>query len=455
MEITGSTAMKPSEGPRFQPLNREAFERASEAPDTASPCEIFEQGAENSCTTKASAKSIFTSEAPSSSLPPGTGGIARSHRQWTVLYYANGNCDLQQDIEESVKNLESMGSDDRIAFAAQVAHGDQGGTTERILLKKPTWMGMKKNSEVLENLGSTNMAHPQVLKDFISWGMKRFPAEHYAVILSGHGMGFIGSMPDEVHDDILLTPELKSALDTAVKESGRRIDILGFDSCLMANAETAYAARDAADFLVGSEEVLVSGNWDYRAFAEKMKEEASGDGLTVGEALEAMVKSQYNGTLLTSSIIDCRQMPGFAGKLKDFSEKLLATPASPSAVRRAFREAQHYCQPAILAQAANGDINTKPMDQMRDVISLALSVMKRGEIDDGPLKSSARDLAKFIADKVVIFEMHRKNSGLGESSGMSLYAPAGEAEKYADYYSGKISLGQDTGWGKVIRKYGL
>jgi len=352
-----------------------------------------------------------------------------------------------------VKQLESVGSDGRISFVAQVAHGDRGGEAERVHLKKPTWGGLKKNSQVMEQLGKTNMAHPQTLKDFISWGMKTFPAEHYAVIMSGHGMGFVGSMPDSVHDDTLMTPEFQSALQVAVIESGKKIDILGMDSCLMANAETAYAAKDAANFLVGSEEVVISGNWDYEAFAAKMKEEVNGDGLTVAEALEAIVKSQYNGTLLATSIINCTKMPAFAGYLKDFSGKLLATEAPPAAVRKAFARAQHYCQPGILAQASNGNVNTKPMDQMRDVVSVALEIMRSPDITDQPLKESARTMAKFVADEVVIFEMHRKNVGLSDSSGISIYAPASEAGKFADFYDGRVSLGQETGWGKVIKQY--
>ena len=375
--------------------------------------------------------------------------------QWTVLTYLNGNGDLQSDVEGNMKTLERVGSDDKIKFVAQIARGDEDGKAQRVLLNKPSWMGMKKNSKIMADLGPTNMSHPQSLKDFVTWGMKKFPAEHYALILNGHGMGFVGSMPDENADDLMLTPEFESAMNAIAKETGKKIDVLGFDSCLMANAETAYAAKNAANFMVASEEVLQVGNWDYGEFGGKMKAEANGDGLTVGEALESIVRSQNNYRLLTASIINLTKMPEFADKLKSFTDKLLSTKESDYRIRSNFLKAQHYCQAHILENASNGgSVNTKPMDQMRDVASVALEICRDEKIQDNDLKKAALALAKFTVDKVVLFEMHRKDYGLGDSAGMSIYAPRSEADKYSDFYQDKMSLSKETGWGKVVEKFG-
>ncbi len=374
--------------------------------------------------------------------------------KWTVMVYFNGNGDLEKDMEKNMASLEKAGSDGNINFVAQIARMSKKGEAQRVHLKKPSWMGLKNNSEVMDNLGPTNMAHPQSLKDFITWGMKKFPAERYALIMNGHGMGFVGSMPDELSKDFMSTPEFESAVKVATKEAGRKIDVLGFDSCLMATAETAYSAKDAANFMIASQEVVIAGNWDYEKFGNEMKEKAGGQGLSVGDALEAIVKSQYNNRLLTSSIIDLRRMPEFADKLKDFSHRLLSTTEPDYRIRSCFRKAQHYCQRHIIASASNGgNINTKPMDQLRDVASVALHIITDDNIGDIELKKSALNLARFTSEKAVIFEMHRKKYGLDQSKGMSIYAPTSEAEGFADYYN-KISLSEDTGWGKVVEKFG-
>ncbi|MFP4496772.1 MAG: clostripain-related cysteine peptidase [Vulcanimicrobiota bacterium] len=450
MKINQSIPAQPS----FKPINMDAFEKRAQNMREAAAKDEFVPASENK--EKINSFLGIDRQKAEALKNPLFDNLAQTHenkRQWTVMLYANGNCDLQDDIEKSVKDLESVGSDDKITFLAQLAQSNKDGKAQRMHLKKPSWLGLKNNTET-ENLGKTNMAHPQSLKDFVSWGMKKFPAKHYMLILSGHGYGFIGSMPDEQHnDDILLTPELKSALDTATKEAGQKIDVVGFDSCLMANAETAAAIKDSANFMVGSEEVLFSGNWQHNEFAAKMKEEANGDGLTVGETLEAMIRSQNNYMLLSASIIDCRNMPGFIDRLKDFSDKLLNTDTSQYEIRRCFRNAQHYCQPNILAMAGNGGGSTSPMNQMRDVGSLALEIITNPEVKDSDLKKSALETAKFIKDKAVLFEMHRKGVNLHESSGISIYAPIHGSEKFTDFYS-RLTLGKETGWDKVIEKYG-
>ena len=452
---SGSNVLKAG----FKPLDDKVFnERANDVREveTSEPSDSFDAaGAVNKAKDNSSSSAIFTSVNHTPEKTEKKAEFKPEPKEWTVLCYFNGNCDLESDIKSSMNALESVGSDEKISFVAQMAKGSDDGKAERVLLKKPGWLGLKKNSQVMEELGKTNMAHPQMLKDFVTWGMKEFPAKHYMVIMSGHGMGFVGSMPDEKSDDIMLTPELKSAMDAVAKETGKKVDIFGMDSCLMANAETAYALKDSTDFLVGSEEVLFSGNWDYNEMGSKMKEKANAGELTVADTLKAMMESQQNYKLLTTSIIDCRDMPGFANRLKDFSDKLIKTETPDRYIKQAFRNAQHYCQPEVMNQASNGNVSTKPMDQMRDVVSLAMEIISSDNIGDTDLKQSALNMAKFVKDQVIVFEMHRKGMDLSASTGMSMYAPASEADKYGDFYDNKVSLGKDTGWGKVIKKYGV
>ncbi len=443
----------------FKPLDDKIFnERSNDVreAETSEPSDSFDTvGAVHKEHKPSSSATIFTSVNHPADKGENKAEFKPEPKEWTVLCFFNGNCDLESDIENNMSALENVGSDEKINFVAQMAKGSDDGKAERVFLKKPGWLGFKKNSRVMEELGKTNMAHPQVLKDFVTWGMKEFPAKHYMLIMNGHGMGFVGSMPDEKSDDIMLTPELQSAMDAVAKETGKKIDILGMDSCLMANAETAYALKNSTDFLVGSEEVLFTGNWDYSEMGSKMKEKVNAGELTVADTLKAMMESQHNYKLLTTSIIDCRDMPGFADRLKDFSDKLIKTETPDRYIKQAFRNAQHYCQPSVMAQAANGDGNTKPMDQMRDVVSLAMEIISSDNIGDTDLKQSALEMAKFVKDQVIVFEMHRKGMNLSASTGMSMYAPSSESGKFGDYYDNKVSLGKDTGWGKVIKKYGV
>ena len=40
------------------------------------------------------------------------------------------------------------------------------------------------------------MSDPRTLVDFVTWAVKTFPADHYVLILSDHGMGWPGGWSD-------------------------------------------------------------------------------------------------------------------------------------------------------------------------------------------------------------------------------------------------------------------
>jgi hypothetical protein len=51
----------------------------------------------------------------------------------------------------------------------------------------------------------------------------------------------------------------------------QKLDILGFDACLMSNIETAYAMRNLADCLIGSQENEPGPGWNYPAFLSALR----------------------------------------------------------------------------------------------------------------------------------------------------------------------------------------
>src|SRR5262249_25580522 len=103
-----------------------------------------------------------------------------------------------------------------------------------------------------------------------------FPAKHYMVVLSGHGGGtepdFL--MKDESPLGSLTIPELKQAfVDIQGDLKGQKIDILGFDSCLMSMAEVCYELREQVDIVVGSEGYSPASGWPYREMLERLARE--------------------------------------------------------------------------------------------------------------------------------------------------------------------------------------
>ncbi len=121
-----------------------------------------------------------------------------------------------------------------------------------------------------------NAASPHSLINFVNWciNTRKCAAAHYAFILSGHSSGFYGNtmMADFGSNAYMTIFDLRSALENIKKNylSGNKIDILGFDSCLMSMLEIGYELKDVAKTIVASEGNLPNAGWTYVPMFEKL-----------------------------------------------------------------------------------------------------------------------------------------------------------------------------------------
>ncbi len=111
---------------------------------------------------------------------------------------------------------------------------------------------------------SANMGSSSTLEEFISFCVDNYKTDAYGLILWDHGAGpLVGYGVDELHEDILEMSELQSALKSAGFGSGKKLEFLGFDACLMGSVETAWGVKDYANYLIASQETEPGTGWDY------------------------------------------------------------------------------------------------------------------------------------------------------------------------------------------------
>lgn len=113
--------------------------------------------------------------------------------------------------------------------------------------------------------GSVSMGSPEALSSFINFCTKNYPAEHYMLILWDHGSGPLkGYGADEwFSGDSLLLAEMKTAMSATIFGRGQKLDLVGFDACLMGCYENMALWRSYARYYVGSEELEPGNGWDY------------------------------------------------------------------------------------------------------------------------------------------------------------------------------------------------
>ena len=170
--------------------------------------------------------------------------------------------------------------------------------------------GNGMSSSLVQPLPALNMGDPQNLRDFVIRSINEYPAEHYALILWNHGLGWLDidiyatvrtasehtnqlaprrppifrSTParmaggeqmrpiafDDTSKDFLDTEGLRSALCEAAEATGRRLDLVGMDACLMAMIEGARELAPFTDYFVASQEVEPMDGWPYAAILKSV-----------------------------------------------------------------------------------------------------------------------------------------------------------------------------------------
>jgi len=196
-----------------------------------------------------------------------------------------------------------------------------------------------------ENLGETNTGDPAVLKNFIEQSAKLYPSDKLIVVIWSHGSGTddfdvytgkrdryfvpeeeieaIGVAYDDAAKDFLDNIELQKALEVEAK-----IDVLGFDACLMGMFEIAYQLRHQADVMVASQHLEPSSGWDYPRILEDLKVESNA--IEMGEQLVDFYGAYYERESddITQSAINTAMVEEVAKDLDAFSQVLLEHIAS-------------------------------------------------------------------------------------------------------------------------------
>jgi hypothetical protein len=103
---------------------------------------------------------------------------------------------------------------------------------------------------------------------------------------------------DEDTGNILFNSDIQKVLDQ--RFSARKLDVLGFDACLMAMAQASYAFRNSVNVMIGSEELEPGEGWQYSAWLEPLTQNSALNGADVAKAVVESYKRRYGDVNLTT-----------------------------------------------------------------------------------------------------------------------------------------------------------
>ncbi len=257
--------------------------------------------------------------------------------EWTVMIYMAADNDLEgpalTDLDEIESGLPESGVNVVVMIDRSRGYAEELGNwhDSRVLLMKPNREEGRVDLQELARIGEVNTGDPKTLSDFISFSMNRFPARRYGLILWDHGGGWQAMASDDDlgngdgHDS-LTTAELSTALRTALPP-GFKLDLIGFDMCLMAQLEVAYEVADFANFMVASQAIEPGYGWPYHFLLPEFANVKA-----TPRALASNIVKRYGEyadkeaeVIATQSAIDLNQIRNVRESLDALSTRLIAS----------------------------------------------------------------------------------------------------------------------------------
>lgn len=326
--------------------------------------------------------------------------ITTRPKDWTVLIWSASDTNLYPHMQKDLERARAAGDRYDVNVVSQTDHAPQGRG------------GLRSGPGFQEELGSTNMADSDRLAEFVQWGMENYPAEHYVLVVAGHGDGPYGFCRDDSHDAWMTPQQLQNGLEKARASTGQKLDVLAFDACLMGNLETLHQLKDEARFLVGSEEIADAAGWDYN---QALKPQASARDFATN--LVSMA-SQRNHIYPTLAAYDAEAIPRLTASVGDLGQALVESSLSDDQLTSARRSTRHYRQFNDL-----GDFAQKLMEVA-------------GE--DSDLGRAAVSVQRALG-QAVIAEEHR--SDYAGSRGVNIELEQRQGEAYSE-----LAFARETNW---------
>ncbi len=389
--------------------------------------------------------------------------------EWTFMVYLDGDNNLEGAGVDDINEMEMVGSTPEVNIIVQfdriegydISNGDWSDTRRgKIIFDTSNTIASE-----LVSIGEKNMGDPETLREFVSWGMNQFPANHYILVLWNHGDGWHtrinqyiqglanvkekiekeGSTPQLQREALQLSKKIALATkavcwdDTdggdalTIKECREalegltsKIDIIGFDACLMGMIEVAYEIKDVGEIMIASEQLEPDDGWPY----DSILSDLISTPFMSPEELSKTVVSQYGsfyGGEETQSALSLEKVPLLAEKIDNLAAILLTETLDWEIILTARNNAGHFFEP-----------------DYRNLLGFLNSPLNLAENE--AIKQSAIQTQEAFEETII-----ENHSGPEEgANGLSIQLIELGGDFPFDYNDSNLSFAQDTQWDEFL-----
>ena len=368
---------------------------------------------------------------------------AQQPAEWTVLVYLNADNNLEPAAIANFNQMEMVGSTTNVHVIVQMdrktgddPNNDSWTDTRRYLITNDSDT-RRMHSVRLDNpaLNELDMGSPTTLYNFVSWGMRSFPAEHYLLVIWDHGTGWTirsqSVMPQYKYVSIDSTSGTSinvTQLSTVL--ASLHPDVIAFDACYMQQLEVAYQLSYCADYLVGSSAAVPSAGYNYARILSNIA-----NGCTP-EQLSRMMVQQY-------ALEYPNPMSNIVESAVDLSKVGALADAASQFGRRLQEHSNGLGNALAAARSASLDYSSTGVAQYNvDILDYASRCA--GAVGSSTDANYASLVSAYNA--AVIASYH--NSDMPNAHGLAIYAPA--PANYDSRY-GQLQFAQNTLWDEWLK----
>jgi hypothetical protein len=359
---------------------------------------------------------------------------------WTVLIYIAAANELTRNADQSLEAIKLGGSSAFVRTVIQIDRSGDSGATR--------YVGEKGTFSSGEEIGSIDTGNPKPLIEFLRWGMSRCPAEHYLLVLWGHGAGLdqrtpgftsgdssaeclsvqsqgISALwPNQALSETVAPPILEilhdyetrhylsnGCLRFALEKTGQTVDILGLDACLMGMAEIICEFRNSVHFAVTSEDTEPKASWPYTKIISSLVGNPTIDPRDLGELIVKDYLTAFPAAErrqgLTLSVCDLSKSSNLMKTVRNLSRELckFVPLKGRSAINRARAIAPRYDRDYV------------------DLLGFCQALVS--QLDESADSEVVKDAKAVIAVLKQDFVVYSENVGRGvsHSNGISIFFP--------------------------------
>jgi hypothetical protein len=436
-------------------------------------------------------------------------------KEWTIMIYMAGDNNLAVDMAyalEQIKGVAGEGPDSPNLFVYYDGNSPSIPTLYCDFSEpnEPKYVRSFKVPDKLYDVPekeNENAAHRDSVINFVDWCVNKVEvrngaevtygrrARRYALIFSGHSLGFqdIGLFRDETSGKAMKMTDFYYMLRRLVgtreqleqdiagwdihgeereRETkvllGQKLDILGFDSCVMGMLEVGYQFIDVANTMIASEGSVPNAGWTYAKLLGCLTRDQSGDG-TARKVAEQFVRDfikgqdsyTVGGVSVDMAAWDLSRITPVAAAFDGLSTALVECFEDPDSriyrqMERVILQVHWKCQTYMYDQNVDLGDFCELLDRECGRVAEEL-----GEGDDLDFLYNVQDCCRSVLEEIrqAVILSGFSGGGYQYSNGMSVFFPWSREgyqvskENYQKLWFAKDSGSRKFYWNGFLKKY--